>query len=145
MIPRSRSTRAALVALLPLAAYLTLWPVPIQPVAWSPPRAPRLEGPYAPNERLKGVTWIAEGKLLAEPPRLGRRRGRRGSSHVPPAGKNDQGEGGRESGRAETDTVVRGHRKDLLDLAVGGRRSPSSAGEPSGTVRAYDGGRGIVS
>lgn len=64
MIPRSRSKRAVLVALLLLVSYLTLWPVPIQPMAWSPPRAPRLEGPYAPNERLKGVTWIAEGKLL---------------------------------------------------------------------------------
>lgn len=64
MIPSSRLKRAALVALLLLIAYLALWPVPIQPTAWNPPRAPRLEGPFAPNERLKGVTWIAKGQLL---------------------------------------------------------------------------------
>jgi len=64
VIPKSRPKRAVLVALLLLAAYLTLWPVPIQPIAWSPPRAPRLEGRYAPNERLKDVSWIVRGQLL---------------------------------------------------------------------------------
>ena len=32
--------------------YLTLWPVPIDPVAWQPPSAPEMVGPYAPNSDL---------------------------------------------------------------------------------------------
>lgn len=39
-------------------AYLALWPVPIEPVAWRAPRAPALEGPYAPNARLRGVETL---------------------------------------------------------------------------------------
>lgn len=44
-----------------LAAYLLLWPVPIEPQAWTPPPAPALEGPYRKNEALKGIQRLAEG------------------------------------------------------------------------------------
>lgn len=48
------------------ALYLLFWPVPIEPQAWTPPPAPKLEGPntdprYAPNEKLKGVQRLADG------------------------------------------------------------------------------------
>lgn len=44
-----------------LLAWLLLWPVPIDPVAWEAPKAPPLEGAYAPNDALAGVTRLAEG------------------------------------------------------------------------------------
>lgn len=36
-----------------LAAYLCLWPVPVDAVAWKAPPAPAYEGLFAPNERLR--------------------------------------------------------------------------------------------
>jgi len=36
-------------------AYLLLWPVPIDPAAWTPPEAPALEGVYAKNDLLAAV------------------------------------------------------------------------------------------
>ena len=44
-----------------LAAYLTLWPVPIDPVAWSPPTAPELAGPLGPNHALGDARQLLEG------------------------------------------------------------------------------------
>jgi sugar lactone lactonase YvrE len=44
-----------------LAAYLALWPVPIDPVAWKPPPAPELTGPLAPNDGLAGARRILDG------------------------------------------------------------------------------------
>jgi sugar lactone lactonase YvrE len=41
--------------------YLLLWPVPIDPVPWTPLRAPDLTGIYAPNDRLAGVTRYEVG------------------------------------------------------------------------------------
>lgn len=38
-----------------LAAYLLLWPVPIEPAPWSPLEAPSLQGVYAPNDALAGT------------------------------------------------------------------------------------------
>ena len=35
-----------------LALYLLLWPVPIEPVAWTPPENPGLTGPYGVNNIL---------------------------------------------------------------------------------------------
>ena len=35
--------------------YLLFWPVPISPLAWSPPTAPPLTGPYQQNHSLSGV------------------------------------------------------------------------------------------
>lgn len=42
-------------------AYLLLWPVPIDPVAWTPPPHPGWQGPYAPNRALAGAERIARG------------------------------------------------------------------------------------
>jgi sugar lactone lactonase YvrE len=55
-----------LILLLAAAAYLALWPVPIEPVAWDAPEAPGLEGPYAVNDGLADVEWLARG--VAEGP-----------------------------------------------------------------------------
>jgi len=44
-----------------LALYLLLWPVPIDPAAWTPPEAPKLEGVYAVNTRLGGVERLTAG------------------------------------------------------------------------------------
>lgn len=44
-----------------VVAYLLLWPVPLDPVAWTPPPAPRLEGPFAPNDRLAAVERVPAG------------------------------------------------------------------------------------
>ncbi len=41
--------------------YLLIWPVPIDPVAWTPPEAPVLEGQYAANDYLKDVERIGVG------------------------------------------------------------------------------------
>jgi sugar lactone lactonase YvrE len=38
-----------------LLLYLFFWPVPIDPVAWTPPELPPLTGAYAPNTHLAGV------------------------------------------------------------------------------------------
>ncbi|NND82502.1 MAG: strictosidine synthase family protein [Gammaproteobacteria bacterium] len=43
---------AAWAALIALVAYLLLWPVPVEPVAWKAPAAPGYVGPLAPNTRL---------------------------------------------------------------------------------------------
>jgi len=43
----------ALVAL--LVTYLLAWPVPIDPVAWTPPAAPELTGMYAQNSELAKI------------------------------------------------------------------------------------------
>jgi sugar lactone lactonase YvrE len=47
--------------LLALAAYLSLWPVPVEPVAWDAPAEPGYTGPHAPNTRLAGLKMIALG------------------------------------------------------------------------------------
>lgn len=44
------------------AAYLLFWPTGLQPVAWTPPPAPPLEGLYAYNEKLKGIERLFEGQ-----------------------------------------------------------------------------------
>lgn len=44
-----------------LLAYLLAWPTGMEPVAWTPPPAPALEGIYAYNEKLKGIQKLAEG------------------------------------------------------------------------------------
>lgn len=53
-----------LVVILPLLAYLLFWPTPIQPQAWTPPKAPAAEGVYAPNDRLKAVQRLGQGSGL---------------------------------------------------------------------------------
>jgi len=44
-----------------LAAYLSLWPVPIHAVSWKAPAAPGYSGPHAPNNRLASLTLIELG------------------------------------------------------------------------------------
>jgi sugar lactone lactonase YvrE len=45
-----------------LAACLSFWPVPIDPVAWTPPEDVGKTGPFAANDALTALTRIAEGK-----------------------------------------------------------------------------------
>lgn len=47
-----------LVALLLLAAYLLAWPVPVDPVAWTPPEDRGYVGPHAENARLAAVERV---------------------------------------------------------------------------------------
>jgi len=42
-------------------AYLLRAPVPIDPAAWTPPRAPNLTGAYRPNERLAAIERLGSG------------------------------------------------------------------------------------
>ena len=44
-----------------LAAYLSLWPVPIEPVSWNAPVAPGYVGPHAVNSKLAGLKIISLG------------------------------------------------------------------------------------
>ena len=45
--------------------YLLLWPVPINPAAWTPPRGPSLTGPYEKNSRLVGTERLSLGAGFA--------------------------------------------------------------------------------
>jgi sugar lactone lactonase YvrE len=47
------------VVVLVLAAYLSLWPVPIEPVSWNAPTAPGYVGPHTANQRLAGLKMIS--------------------------------------------------------------------------------------
>jgi sugar lactone lactonase YvrE len=47
--------------LLALIAYLALWPVPIEPVAWNAPAPPGYTGPHAVNSRLANLKMISLG------------------------------------------------------------------------------------
>ena len=47
----------ALVLVLGLV-YLLFWPVPVQPVAWTAPKAPGYQGPHAVNDKLSQLTLI---------------------------------------------------------------------------------------
>ena len=44
-----------------LLAYLSLWPVPAEPVSWSPRQAPGYAGAHAPNTKLAGLQKIDIG------------------------------------------------------------------------------------
>ncbi len=44
-----------------LAAYLCLWPVPIEPVSWEAPMPPGYTGAFAVNNKLAGLTLIPLG------------------------------------------------------------------------------------
>src|SRR5450830_447494 len=45
-----------------LAAYLTLWPVPIEPVSWNAPMPPGYTGAHAVNTKLANLKMISLGK-----------------------------------------------------------------------------------
>ena len=61
MTKRKRVLLVLLALLGALALYLLLWPVPIEPEAWTPPQAPKLEGVYAANNLLSGVERLPAG------------------------------------------------------------------------------------
>ncbi len=46
------------VVLVAVVLYLTLWPVPVEPVGWAPQPSPGYTGPYAANERLARLQHI---------------------------------------------------------------------------------------
>ena len=52
---------AVLLVVLGVVAYLCLWPVPAEPVAWVAPPPPGFTGPFAPNTRLTGLQRIDIG------------------------------------------------------------------------------------
>jgi sugar lactone lactonase YvrE len=58
---KKRLLLAGALLLAGFVGYLLLWPTGMEPVAWTPPPAPLAEGPYAYNEKLKGIQRIAEG------------------------------------------------------------------------------------
>jgi hypothetical protein len=53
--------RLILLILALIVVYLIAWPVREDPVAWDPPPAPKLSGPYEPNNFLAKVEWLARG------------------------------------------------------------------------------------
>ncbi len=57
---RRRTTLLLALVSLPLA-YLALWPVPADPVAWRPAADRSYAGAHAPNQRLAGLRHIALG------------------------------------------------------------------------------------
>lgn len=50
-----------LVIIIVIVIYFVAWPVPIDPVAWKAPTNPGYSGPFAPNERLKGIQVLPIG------------------------------------------------------------------------------------
>jgi sugar lactone lactonase YvrE len=57
-----KALAASVAVLLALAAaYLLLWPVPVEPVAWQAPENPGLTGPFAPDTALADARIIALG------------------------------------------------------------------------------------
>jgi len=54
---------AALVILIGIiCVYFLVWPVPIEPVSWKSPPNPGYTGPFARNEKLKGLQFLPIGK-----------------------------------------------------------------------------------
>jgi sugar lactone lactonase YvrE len=54
------------VVIVALIAYLLLWPVPINPVAWTPPTAPELTGVYAQNSELSRIERLTVNDFAPE-------------------------------------------------------------------------------
>ncbi len=62
-----RSALFLLILVAALAAYLFLWPVPVDPVAWQAPPAPGYQGPHAVNQRLAKLQHLPlEGDIGPE-------------------------------------------------------------------------------
>lgn len=61
MTPTKKAALLAAALVAALALYLLAWPTGMEPVAWTPPPAPPLEGVYAYNEKLKGIQKLAAG------------------------------------------------------------------------------------
>ena len=49
------------IAVLALGAYLSLWPIPVQPVSWNAPAEPGYSGPHAVNNKLASLKLIPLG------------------------------------------------------------------------------------
>ncbi|MBL4688671.1 MAG: strictosidine synthase family protein, partial [Nannocystaceae bacterium] len=62
-LARRPMLRVVLVALGVVGAYLTLWPVTIDPVAWEPAPVPELVGPLAVNDRLMSAERLARSAV----------------------------------------------------------------------------------
>lgn len=62
---RVMAFNAAVLAVLAVL-YLVLWPVPIRPHEWTPPKAPELTGPYEYNSYLEAASYLLKG--VAEGP-----------------------------------------------------------------------------
>lgn len=56
-----KAARGFAVVVLLLAGYLSLWPVPVEPVSWDAPVAPGYTGPHAVNNKLAGLNVISLG------------------------------------------------------------------------------------
>ena len=52
---------AVVLVIVALAAYLGLWPVPVEPLVWAAPTAPGYVGPHAVNDKLARLNTIALG------------------------------------------------------------------------------------
>ena len=58
MVKKLKVGLAGLVAVLVL--YMLFWPVPVKPVAFTPPESPPLTGIYAPNDQLQAVETVVQ-------------------------------------------------------------------------------------
>ncbi len=56
--PMKITAALTMVLILALAAYFSLWPVPIAPVSWAAPIPPGFTGKHAVNSRLAGLHQI---------------------------------------------------------------------------------------
>ena len=57
-VSMKKTLSALALAVIALAAYLLLWPVPVEPVAFSVAPLPGYAGPHAPNQRLARLQYI---------------------------------------------------------------------------------------
>jgi sugar lactone lactonase YvrE len=64
--PMRRALLVVLVVVLALLAYLFLWPSPLEPKAWEPPRDVPMTGAFALNDRLAPVEWWAKDLIGPE-------------------------------------------------------------------------------
>jgi len=56
-----RIVAALVLVVAAIVLYFLLWPVPIEPVAWTAPPNPGYTGPFEPNDRLKGIESLPVG------------------------------------------------------------------------------------
>ena len=62
--PMKRLTNSLLFAALALGFYFLLWPVRIEPIAWTPSPNPGLTGPYAQNTPMAGLSTLLANEGL---------------------------------------------------------------------------------
>jgi sugar lactone lactonase YvrE len=62
----SRTKRLSVLLVITLGlGYFLLWPIPLEPVAWTPPTAPELSGIYQQNQKLAGTERLSLGPGFA--------------------------------------------------------------------------------